>query len=111
MSALEWGTNNPHFVITGMTKHWKPGGRYRPIAAIRSSPSNCDEEDLNVSPSPPRRRYLPSSRRGIFGARAERVTYALDRMQHRPVEPAVNLGAQDRKSTRLNSSHSQISYA
>src|SRR2546430_13517616 len=43
--------------------------------------------------------------------------------QHRPVDPAINLRAslifnrnssfrlRDRKSTRLNSSHSQISYA
>src|SRR5688572_33496449 len=49
--------------------------------------------------------------RATAGDRRPRPTHGPQRHRHRAGTVRLRLRAQDRKSTRLNSSHSQISYA
>src|SRR5438270_10632852 len=58
---------------------------------------------------PPRSTLFPYTT--LFRSRARRTGLALDLSGGQRRITAARTGSQDRKSTRLNSSHSQISYA
>src|SRR3712207_8342043 len=58
-------------------------------------------------------RRVPGGRGGALGAAEHSGAEVLDRLEgaDRPAELAAHRGMGDRKSTRLNSSHANISYA
>src|SRR5206468_12231668 len=75
------------------------------IAAIANNTTPCSPRgvrDIEIDPSNPNIVYAASYARGVWRSSDNGTTWT-------QIKPSLN--AADRKSTRLNSSHDQISYA
>src|SRR6516165_1752886 len=90
----------------------------RPLRTSRSSlaKSGVSGALLTVTVSGERKEHVLQSRRVVAARRAQLVerahaAHAAVRQQHEAVADPLGVDELDRKSTRLNSSHSQISYA
>src|SRR2546430_13185676 len=79
----------------------------------RRSPNNAEAELLLqvVPPAHPTVNQLPLTAHGRGTYRAEADELELSEFSASPRATQVRASGRDRKSTRLNSSHSQISYA